>query len=169
VQSLYERVGDWRSAFLYNRLANAQRDTLRAETRETELMKLEVETENRRKEREAREEELNTERRHNIQYMGFTAGLVLLFISIVLLGRLPVPVPVIRTVVFLSFIFLFEFIILLLDRTIQVWTHEEPWKVLLIKIVLAAGLVPLHHWLEHRVIHYLSQRRSPAPAVAHKN
>ncbi|GGB15709.1 hypothetical protein GCM10011511_44410 [Puia dinghuensis] len=159
LQRLYEQVGDYRSALVYNRLASAEGDSLRAKTQETELMKLEVETENRRKERQARDEELNKERRHNIQYMGFTAGLVLLFITIVMLGRLPVSVGVIRTVVFLSFIFLFEFIILLLDRTIQAWTHEEPWKVLCIKIVLAAGLVPLHHWLEHRVIHYISHRR----------
>jgi tetratricopeptide (TPR) repeat protein len=168
LQRLYERTGDYRQALVYNRLAGAERDSLRAQTQETELMKLEVETENRRRERAAREEELNTEHRHNIQYMGFTAGLVLLFIAIVLLGRLKVPVSVIRTVVFLSFIFLFEFIILLLDRTIQAWTHEEPWKVLLIKILLASGLVPLHHWLEHRVIHYLSHRRRPATALAQK-
>jgi tetratricopeptide (TPR) repeat protein len=168
LQMLYERVGDYRSAFVYNRLAGAARDSIRAQTQETELMKLEVDNENRRKERAEREEELKTERRHNIQYMGFTAGLVLLFIAIVLLGRLTVPVSVIRTVVFLSFIFLFEFIILLLDRTIQAWTHEEPWKVLLIKIVLAAGLVPLHHWLEHRVIYYLSHRQKPVAVEVHK-
>lgn len=168
LQRLYERAGDYQSALFYNRLAGAERDSLRAQTQETELMKLEVETENRRQERVAREEELNTERRHNIQYMGFTAGLVLLFITIVLLGRLTVPVSVIRTVVFLSFIFLFEFIILLLDRNIQAWTHDEPWQVLLIKIVLAAGLVPLHHWLEHRVVHYLSNRRRPVVVAAIK-
>ena len=68
----------------------------------------------------------------------------------------------------LTFIFLFEFIILLLDRTIQAWTHEEPWKVLLIKIVLAAGLVPLHHWLEHRVIYCLSHRQKPVAVEVHK-
>jgi tetratricopeptide (TPR) repeat protein len=170
LRSLYERAGDWKAALAYNQLAGAERDSLRAKTQETELMKLEVDTENRRKEREAREEEQNIERRHNIQYMGFTAGLVLLFLSIVLLGRLRVPVSVIRTVVFLSFIFLFVFIILLLDRRIQAWTHDEPWKVLCIKIVLAAGLVPLHHWLEHQVIHYLSRRHhKPASVAAHKN
>jgi len=168
LRRLYERAGDWKAALAYNRLAGDERDSLRAKTQETELMKLEVETENRRKERAVRVEELNTERRHNIQYMGFTAGLVLLFISVVLLGRLRVPVPVIRTVVFLSFIFLFEFIILLLDRSIQAWTHDEPWKVLCIKIVLAAGLVPLHHWLEHQVIHYLSRRHKPAAVPTHK-
>ncbi len=169
LQGLYERAGDYRAALIFHRRSEAERDSLRAQTQETELMRLEVETENRRQERVAREEELNTERRHNIQYMGFTAGLVLLFITVVLLGRYTVPVSVIRTVVFLSFIFLFEFIILLLDRTIQAWTHEEPWKVLLIKIVLAAGLVPLHHWLEHRVIFHLSHRRKPASAAVHKH
>ena len=168
LRRLYERAGDWKAALTYNRLAGEERDSLRAKTQETELMKLEVDTDNRRKERIAREEEENTERRHNTQYMGFTAGLVLLFISVVLLGRLQVPVPMIRTVVFLSFIFLFEFIILLLDRSIQAWTHDEPWKVLCIKIVLAAGLVPLHHWLEHQVIHYLSRRHQPAAVPTHK-
>jgi tetratricopeptide (TPR) repeat protein len=168
LRSLYERVGDFRSAYMYNQRSIAAQDSIRAQTHETELMKLEVDTDNRRRERAAREEEVSTERRHNIQYMGFTAGLVLLFITIVLLGHLTVPVSVIRTVVFLSFIFLFEFIILLLDRTIAEWTHEEPWKVLLIKIVLAAGLVPLHHWLEHRVIHYLSHRRHVLPVAAEK-
>jgi tetratricopeptide (TPR) repeat protein len=168
LRGLYDRVGDWRQALVYTQLAGAQQDSLRAKTQETELMRLEVDGENRRKERAAREEELNLERRRNIQYMGFTVGLVMLFICIVLLGRLRVRVAVIRTVVFLTFIFLFEFIILLLDRTISVWTHEEPWKVLCIKIVLAAGLVPLHHWLEHQVIHYLSRRHRLATETAHK-
>jgi tetratricopeptide (TPR) repeat protein len=168
LQRLYERAGDFRSALLYNRLAVSERDSLRAQTRETELMRLEMDNENRRKERIAREEELNAEHRHNIQYMGFTVGLVLLFITIVVLGHLVVPVPVIRTVVFLSFIFLFEFIVLLMDKTIQAWTHDEPWQVLLIKIVLAAGLVPLHHWLEHKVVHILSHRRAAVAVASHK-
>jgi ABC-type nitrate/sulfonate/bicarbonate transport system substrate-binding protein len=76
-----------------------------------------------------------------------------------MMGWLAVPPSVIRTLGFLSFIFLFEFIILLADKQIQGWTNEEPWKILLIKIALAAVLVPLHHWLEHKVIVYLSDRK----------
>jgi membrane-bound ClpP family serine protease len=91
--------------------------------------------------------------------MGLTVGLVVLFIILVMLGWFVVPAGVIRALGFLSFIFLFEFIILLADKNIQRWTHEEPWKVLVIKIALAAILVPLHHWLEHKVIHYLSHRK----------
>ena len=134
-------------------------DSLRNLAKETDLLKLEVDNDSRRREREVREEELSREHRHNVQYMGFTVGLVGLFIALVMMGWLAVPPSVIRALGFLSFIFLFEFIILLADKQIQGWTHEEPWKVLLIKIGLAAILVPLHHWLEHKVIVYLSSRK----------
>ncbi|HEY4208142.1 MAG TPA: hypothetical protein VGM31_15060, partial [Puia sp.] len=114
-----------------------------------------------RRERLAREEEERTVRRHNIQYLGFTVGIVALFVVLVMLGFFMVSPRTIRALGFFSFIFLFEFIILLTDKQIHEWTHEEPWKVLLIKISLAAVLLPLHHWLEHKVIHYLSTRRIP--------
>ena len=86
-------------------------------------------------------------------------GLVVLFVALVMLARLSVPVSLIRALVFVAFIFLFEFIIMLADKQIQGWTAEEPWKVLLLKILLAAGMVPLHHWLEHKVVHYLSHHK----------
>jgi tetratricopeptide (TPR) repeat protein len=159
LDSLYRRTGDYRQAYAYRMQYANYSDSLRSLAKETDLLKLEVDNDNRRREREAREEGLSREHRHNVQYMGFTMGLVVLFIVLVMLGWLAVPPSVIRALGFLSFIFLFEFIILLADKQIQAWTHEEPWKVLLIKISLAAILVPLHHWLEHKVILYLSSRK----------
>jgi tetratricopeptide (TPR) repeat protein len=159
LDSLYLQKGDYRSAYNYHIEYVHDADSLRSLAKETDLLKLEVDNDNRQRERQAKDDELSRERRHNVQYMGFTAGLVFLFISLVMMGWLAVPPSVIRALGFLSFIFLFEFIILLADKTIQAWTHEEPWKVLLIKIGLAAVLVPLHHWLEHKVIHYLSHRK----------
>jgi len=159
LDSVYGLLGDYQLARFYNIRYHELDDSLREMSREADLLKLEVESDNQRRERLAREEEARMEHRHNVQYMGFTVGLVVLFIVLVMLGWFAVPAGVIRALGFLSFIFLFEFIILLADKTIQRWTHEEPWKVLVIKIGLAAILVPLHHWLEHRVIHYLSNRK----------
>jgi tetratricopeptide (TPR) repeat protein len=159
LDSLYLQAGDYRSAYTYHVEYVHDADSLRSLAKETDLLKLEVDNDNRQRDRQMKEDELGRERRHNVQYMGFTAGLVFLFISLVMMGWLAVPAGVIRALGFLSFIFLFEFIILLADKTIHAWTHEEPWKVLLIKIGLAAVLVPLHHWLEHKVIHYLSHRK----------
>jgi tetratricopeptide (TPR) repeat protein len=159
LDSVYGLLGDFQSARFYNTRYHELDDRLREMSREADLLKLEVENDNQRRERLLREEEARMEHRHNVQYMGLTVGLVVLFIILVMLGWFAVPAGVIRALGFLSFIFLFEFIILLADRNIQRWTHEEPWKVLVIKIGLAAILVPLHHWLEHKVIHYLSHRK----------
>ena len=168
LERLYQQVGDYQKALTCTTRSAAERDSLRTQGRATDLMKLEVENDSRRRERQAREEELRIEHRHNVQYMGLTVGLVTLFILLVMMGRLSVSLSVIRALGFLSFIFLFEFIILLADKPIQGVTGDEPWKILLIKIALGAGLVPLHHWLEHKVIHYLSSRRRAGVAVAKK-
>ena len=167
LEGLYEAEGNFSAALICEKRAAVERDSIKTQTQATDLMKLEVENEGRRRERLAREEQERTEHRHNIQYMGFTMGLVVLFVGLVTLARLSVPVSLIRALVFVAFIFLFEFIIMLADKQIQGWTAEEPWKVLLLKIVLAAGMVPLHHWLEHKVVHYLSRHKKvPGHGVA---
>jgi tetratricopeptide (TPR) repeat protein len=159
LDTLYLRANDFSKAYVYHTQAVQYSDSLRELSKATELLKLEVDNDTRRRERVVREEEQAREHRHNVQYMGFTVGLVALFIALVMMGWLAVPTSVIRGLGFLSFIFLFEFIILLTDKQIGELTHDEPWKVLLIKIVLAAGLLPLHHWSERKVIHFLSSRK----------
>lgn len=71
---LYRKAGDFKSALICIMRSAAERDSLRTQGRATDLMKLEVDNDNRRRERQAREEELRTEHRHNIQYMGLTVG-----------------------------------------------------------------------------------------------
>lgn len=169
LEGLQEAAGNDAAALVCNKRGAVERDSLRTQMQATDLMKLEVENEARRRDRLMREEQERTEHRHNVQYMGFTMALVALFVGLVMLGRLSVPLSLIRALVFVAFIFLFEFIIMLADKQIQAWTAEEPWKVLLLKIVLAAGMVPLHHWLEHKVVHYLSarkHRKHPVEVVA---
>lgn len=170
LDSLYKKLGDFKTAYLFNTEYNLYRDSIKSQSTETDLLKLEVESDNRRRERLAREEEENIQRRHNIQYMGLTAGLAGLFVALVMMGFFVVSPRTIRALGFFSFIFLFEFIILLADKRIHEWTHGEPWMILLIKILLAAILLPLHHWLEHKVIHYLTHRKkfmaSGAPVMS---
>ena len=159
LDTLYARAGDFKTARIYNGEYGLYTDSIRSLARVTDLDKLEVDNDNRRRERQAREEELNTEHRHNVQYMGFTIGLVVLFLLLVMMGWLVVSPRTIRALGFFSFIFLFEFIILLADKQIHEWTHGEPWKILAIKIGLAAILLPLHHSLEHKVMYYLTSHR----------
>ncbi len=80
------------------------------------------------------------------------------FIILVGLGVFKISPAIIRAMGFFAFIFLFEFIVLLLDDQIQIITHGEPWKVVAVKILIVSLFYTLHHWLEKKVTHYLTYK-----------
>jgi tetratricopeptide (TPR) repeat protein len=159
LDSVYQQLGDYKNAYANNAKYNLYKDSLNKLSTEKDLLLLEVENENKRKQREAELAEIATRERHNIQYMGITAAIAAVFILLVMLGIFSVSKTTIRILGFFAFIFLFEFIILLADHQIHHWTHGEPWKILAIKIGLISVLLPLHHYLEEKVIHYLTSRK----------
>jgi tetratricopeptide (TPR) repeat protein len=159
LDSVYQELGDFKSAYLYNRQTQQLTDSLEKLSAEKEVLLLEVEDEKKRGEREAAQAAEATIERHNIQYMGITTAIAAIFILLVVLGVFSVSQSTIKILGFFAFIFLFEFIILLADHQIHHWTHGEPWKILAIKIGLISILLPLHHFLEERVIHYLTSKK----------
>lgn len=159
LDSLYQKKQDFKNAYLYNSRCQVYSDSLRTLATEKDLMVLEVENENKRKEREALQAEEETRTRHNIQYMGITVAIACVFILLTMFGIFHVSSTTIRILGFFAFIFLFEFIILLADHEIHHLTHGEPWMIMAIKIVLISILLPLHHFLEEKVIHYLTSRK----------
>lgn len=152
LDTLFTRQGNYQKAYYYKTLWMQYRDSLTALSKEGDLVVLEIESENQRQEAEMRAS-------HNLQYMGITAGLASVFVLLVLLGVFSSSTSIIRGVTFFAFIFFFEFLILLFDNFIHKLTHGEPWKVLAIKIALIAFLLPLHHFLEHKLVHHLVHRK----------
>jgi hypothetical protein len=159
LDSIYQNLGDFKSSYRYNRQYQQATDSLEKITLDKELALAEVENENKRAQREEALAAEAQRERHNIQYMGITAAIAGVFIVLVMLGIFSVSQNTIRVLGFFAFIFLFEFIILLADNKIHHWTHGEPWKVLLIKIALISILLPLHHYTEKKVIHYITSRK----------
>jgi tetratricopeptide (TPR) repeat protein len=159
LDSLYQFKGDYKTAYFYHSLHSQYKDSLEKLSKEKDLMSLEIDSENRRKEREAKKQEEDTIRRHNIQYMGITIAIAAIFIVLVMAGAFSVSRTTIKILGFFAFIFLFEFIIMIADNKIHHVTHGEPWKVLAIKIGLIAILLPLHHWLEEKAFHYLTTQK----------
>ena len=155
LDSFYQRQANYKEAFAWNSRFITYSDSLRKLSEQKDLLTLEIDNENKRKMKQEEEALLAKEKRNNIQYLGISAAIATVFILLVLVGAFKISIPVIKALGFFAFIFLFEFIILLADNQIHEWTHGEPWKVMSLKIVLVAMLFPLHHWLEHRVIHYL--------------
>jgi hypothetical protein len=159
MDSLYQKLGDFRSAYQCRTRYYTLKDSIEKLSTEKDLMLLEVDNENKRRQLEEETAEKEKMARHNIQYMGITAGIAGVFIVLVMMGTFSVSKTTIRILGFFAFIFLFEFIILLADNQIHHWTHGEPLPILAIKIGLISILLPLHHWMEGKVIHYLTTRK----------
>ncbi|MES1181778.1 MAG: hypothetical protein ABUL44_03195, partial [Flavobacterium sp.] len=152
LDTLYSRAGNYQKAYYYKSLWMKYKDEDEALSKEGDLVVMEIDNENHQMESERRV-------RHNIQYMGITAGLASVFILLVLFGVFSSGASVIKGLSFFAFIFFFEFLILLFDNVIHDFTHGEPWKVLSIKIVLIGMLLPFHHYIEKKVSNHLLNRK----------
>ncbi|MEI6683735.1 MAG: hypothetical protein WCO44_13950 [Bacteroidota bacterium] len=155
LESLYAETNDYRKAYKFAVLNKVLADSIDRLSKQDQILVMEIDHETRQRERLAEREHQETLRRHYLQYTAITIGILSAFVLLIMLGSLKVPEWIIRMLGFFSFIFLFEFIILLADHKIHEMTEGEPWKVLLIKIFLIAILLPLHHEIEKWVITYL--------------
>jgi tetratricopeptide (TPR) repeat protein len=159
LDSCYQQTGDYKNAFIYSSLYQKAKTLLEEKSKAKDILAFEIDAENKRKERIEKEEAEATRIKHNWQYMGIVLSILFLFILLATIGIFNVPLKWVRALGFISFIFLFEFIILLADNWIHHATHGEPLKVLGIKVVLISILLPLHHFLEHKVITYLTHKK----------
>jgi len=155
LELLYAGMNDYQPAYASSVMNRALTDSINNMSKKDQLVILEIDHESRQREIVLQQEEQQRIRRHSIQYTAMTIGVVVVFFILVMLGSFRVPEWVIKALGFFSFVFLFEFIIMIADHKIYAITAGEPWKILLIKIILIGILLPFHHWLEDKVIEYL--------------
>ncbi len=160
LDSLYVKTGNKEKEVSNKLMLYKLKDSIEGQQKANDLLNIEIDSENKRTERTQKIKEEKLNKKHNLQYMGITAAIFGLFVLLAALGRFKVKPWLIRGIGFLSFILLFEFIILLADTQIHHLTHGEPLPILLIKIVLIAILLPLHHWIEHKAVHYLLRHQN---------
>lgn len=158
LDSSYSMTGNYAQALYYNKLYNRYKDSLDKLGKEDEILLLQISDEEKRQDRLAAAEKEKLEKRNRIQYMSIIIAIAALFLLLVLLGLLRVSATTIRVFGFFAFLMFFEFIFLVFKKGIYGITKGEPWKDLAMMILIAAILVPLHHWIEHKVIHYLSSQ-----------
>jgi ABC-type Fe3+-siderophore transport system permease subunit len=91
--------------------------------------------------------------------MAITIAIGVIFAVMLVLGMFPISKVTIKLLGYFFFISLFEFIVLVIDTFLHKITHGEPLKIWLIKIFLIALLVPIQHFLEHRLIKFLESRK----------
>lgn len=82
-----------------------------------------------------------------------------LFLLTLLLSKAKLHIRLIRLLGVLSLLVFFEYLTLLLHPTVASLTHHTPIYEILIFVVIAAILIPLHHRTEHWLIHKLLHHR----------
>jgi len=159
LDNLYARQLKFQLAYKFAKESALYNNTIQKLKAQREVALLEVNQENRKREKDAQDLANKTLKRRNLQYMGITMSLALLFLGMLIIGMFPVSKTTIRLLGYFAFISLFEFIIVLIDGFIHRLAHGEPLKIWLIKIVLIALLVPFQHYLEHGLIKFLASRK----------
>ena len=159
VYDLSKKTGNNSDALLYHEKYKALSDSLESINNKNDLTLAELVNEQRTFETAKIEETENTRKRDQLQYMAITVGVITFFVFSMMLGFFRVSERSLRILGFLAFIFVFEFIIMLADKQIHNWAHGAPLKIFLIKIGLVAFLLPLHQFIEKKVIHFLVSRK----------
>ena len=156
---LYAQQGNYQQAYAYNQHYIVYKDTLEKLANNRSLVQLELARETGKHEKDLAQLKEKELRKHNLQYMGISLGIVAFFTLLILMGMFRVSRTTIRILGFFAFICLFEFLILLIDTYLHHATHAEPLKIWIAKIFIIALLLPLHHYLEHKVVQFLESQK----------
>ncbi len=159
LDSIYTALGDNNNALLAYRKYNLYKDSLDNQNKKEDILKAEIVAEEESIKKTEEEEKKATERKHDIQYRFIILGGILLLIGLLAIGFFHPPKWLVRGLAFVSFIFIFEFIILILDSKLHHWFHGAPLPILGVKVLIACLLVPLHHLVEKKVIHFLQSKK----------
>ncbi|MBL4715747.1 MAG: hypothetical protein JKX95_03850, partial [Bacteroidia bacterium] len=97
-----------------------------------------------------------TSRRDNLQYSAIFIGILILFGGILMLGFVKVRPQDVEGIIFISFLILFEFVLVLADPHIEQYTGGAPGYKLIFNAGIAGMMFPLHQFfggkLKKRVI-----------------
>jgi|GEM_PF-2998720 len=149
------RYGDTEKAFEYSQIQNKALKKKSELVEGEALLLMELEHRKHVNELKLKQEKLEAKRKHNIEYFAIGVGLILLFLLFVIISSMKVPNWLIQMLGFFSILFVFEFVILILDHKIHHWAHGAPVKIFLVKIAILSILFPLHHVAEHGITTYM--------------
>ncbi len=130
-------------------------DSIRNEEKFKEIGQIEgkYELEKELREKKIAEEKLESDaqqardRRDRIQYFSIVFLLVLLFIGIKLVSNFKIPVRTSHFITFISVLLFFEFLLVFLDPWIDNWSGSVPVYKLLLNLLLAVLISPIHNWM----------------------
>ncbi len=98
------------------------------------------------------------ERKYLLQLYLIGSFGILMFYGLIVVSKKSISVEKLKLMGYITFIFIFEFLIFLLHNVFHSITHSPIW-LMLMNVTLIAILLPIHHASEHHFIHYLIQKQ----------
>ena len=125
-------------------------DSLNNNKKTAEFQQAKIKEELREKDLETAKEEEAAARKHNLQLAFIAIGILSASIFFILLSSsFMVSHKVVGFLSVLVLLIVFEFINLLIHPYLEKVTHHSPVLMLLVLVIIAALIIPLHHKLEH--------------------
>ena len=103
-------------------------------------------------------EKKNKERRNSIQYMLILIGILTLAAFLLFIGRFNVNTRQAQGLIFLTFLIIFEFLLVILDPYVDMLSGGAPAIKLSINAMVAALIFPLHHYAEGKIKNRVLQK-----------
>src|SRR5688572_21757645 len=153
----------------YHKLAMVAQDSLYSQKKNQQIEALRLTETLRQQEMQALHEQEIIRRNNNLQYAAIAFGLVLFVIIFLLVSHSVIARPgLIRFLGILALLILFEFINLLLGPFVDQITNHSPVWMLLIMVLIAALLIPIHHRLEKLFTNKLVEKNNQIRLAAAK-
>lgn len=156
LSGLYGYKNQWKNAFRYLKIFSKAKDSLFNDEKSGEIGQYEAKhefdlAEMNRRTLELAEKKINEEKRSRKNLLQYSIVLLLLFVLFFLtflIKNFSTPAWIIELSVFIPFLVLFEFVLVLTEPTIESLAHDEPiWKLLL-NVLIAGILFPIHRFFE---------------------
>ena len=148
----FKKLHLYDSAFAYIELSVRLKDSIKGQDKIKEAMI--ISTNEQLRQAEIAEQKIRDKalRSQQLQLLGIAVFIPLFFLITLFISRVRIHVLVIRFMSIISLLLFFEFLNLLLHPFVADITHHVPILELLIFVSIAAGLIPLHHRLEHLLV-----------------
>ncbi|HMU47719.1 MAG TPA: tetratricopeptide repeat protein [Chitinophagaceae bacterium] len=151
----YESMKKIDSAFRYSNYVRGLNDSVNSKSKIRELQVISSNEQFRQLQLEEEKQMAAKKRFQQLQLLLIAIFIPGFFLVTLILSRVNVPIKLVRLLGILSLLFLFEYLTLLLHPFVAELTHHTPIYEILIFVVIASVLIPLHHRFEHWMIHHL--------------
>lgn len=147
----YLDLGNHAEALKYFELSYKLNDEIQREVNNRQVLLLESLEAERKKTISMNLERERRDRKFRLEYIGISVVILTVFLMALIFGSYKMSKQIGRSIIFLSFLFLFEFVLLLIDPQLELRTSGQPAYKMLANSCLAIGFAFLHRFLEKKV------------------